>query len=120
MWSRSPRGRSRPRVLDIAVGSFSGISCRSTKRPFRPASKRWRIPAGWNGDRPSHAYYSYGAHNLSGQVGQHYVFNNQTGGAKARTCTGYDGTGDCQGFMDPGYYVDKDLTPVNSIVLVRP
>ncbi|MGW1375672.1 hypothetical protein ACWD6P_15575 [Streptomyces sp. NPDC002446] len=30
------------------------------------------------------------------------------------------GTGDCQGFMDPGYDVDKDLTPINSIVLVRP
>ncbi|MFI9029560.1 hypothetical protein [Streptomyces sp. NPDC053560] len=76
--------------------------------------------AGWNNDRPSLVFYSYGAHNLSNQVGQHYVLNNQTGGATARTCTGYNGTGDCQGFIQPGYYVDKDLTPINSILLVRP
>lgn len=75
--------------------------------------------AGWNGDRPSHAFYSYGAHNLSGQVGNHIIFNNQTGGAWARTCTGYNGTGDCQGWMAPGDNFVKDLTPINSILLVR-
>ncbi|MET9296616.1 hypothetical protein [Streptomyces sp. NPDC003077] len=75
--------------------------------------------AGWNGDRPSLVFYSYGAHNLSNQYGQHYVANNQTGGATARTCTGYNGTG-CEGYLYPGTFIDKDMTPINSIVLVRP
>ncbi|TQL67742.1 hypothetical protein FB381_1624 [Nocardioides albertanoniae] len=75
---------------------------------------------GWNGDMPEHVYYSYGAHNLSNEHGDHRVYNNQTGGATARTCTGYDGTGDCEGFLGSGYYVDKNLTAYNSIVLVRP
>ncbi|MFG2284898.1 hypothetical protein ACGFOU_02275 [Streptomyces sp. NPDC048595] len=42
------------------------------------------------------------------------------GGVGSRGGAPVHGTGDCQGFMDPGYYVDKDLTPINSIVLVRP
>jgi hypothetical protein len=33
-----------------------------------------------------------------------------------RTCTGYNGTG-CQGYLLPGYYIDKNLTPINSITL---
>lgn len=57
--------------------------------------------AGWNGGHPSLTYYSYGAHNLSNQNGNHIVFNNQTGGATMRTCTGYNGTG-CQGYLPPG------------------
>ncbi|MFE0193061.1 hypothetical protein [Streptomyces sp. NPDC059008] len=115
-------------ALTFAVGALATVGAAGAQAA--PAAASHGCPsgavcvypqnAGWNGDRPSHVYYSYGAHNLSGQVGRHYVFNNQTGGAKARTCTGYNGTGDCQGFMDPGYYVDKDLTPINSIVLVRP
>lgn len=76
--------------------------------------------AGWNGDRPSDVFETYGAHNLSGQVGNHTIFNNQTGGAWARTCTGANGTGDCQGWMAPGDNFVKDLTPINSILLVKP
>ncbi|MFG2138891.1 hypothetical protein [Streptomyces sp. NPDC048650] len=75
--------------------------------------------AGWNNDRPSNTYYSYGAHNLSGQVGNHMIFNNQTGGAWVRTCTGYNGTGDCQGWMAAGQSFTKDLTPINSVLLIR-
>jgi hypothetical protein len=73
---------------------------------------------GFNGGRPSHAFFSYGAHNLKNQFGMHIVSNNQVDGAKARTCTGFNGTGDCQGFMGPQTFVNKDLTPINSIVLV--
>ncbi|WP_330334156.1 hypothetical protein OHS33_33400 [Streptomyces sp. NBC_00536] len=72
--------------------------------------------AGWNGGHPSLTYYSYGAHNLSNQNGNHIVFNNQTGGATMRTCTGYNGTG-CQGYLPAGSYMVKDLTPINSITL---
>lgn len=72
--------------------------------------------AGWNGGHPSLFFYSYGAHNLSNQVGTHRIFNNQTGGATTRTCTGYDGAG-CQGYLLAGNYIDKDMTPINSITL---
>ena len=73
---------------------------------------------GFNNGRPSHAFFSYGAHNLENQFGVHIVSNNQVDGAKARTCTGFNGTGDCQGVMGPQTFVNKDLTPINSIVLV--
>ncbi|MFD7026915.1 hypothetical protein ACFWAR_02625 [Streptomyces sp. NPDC059917] len=77
--------------------------------------------AGWNNDHPdpNNIFYSYGAHNLSNQEGQHYVYNNQTGGATARTCLGYNGV-NCEGYLGAGYFIDKNLTPINSIVLVRP
>lgn len=49
------------------------------------------------GDRgdphPTNVYWSYGAHNLSNQHGDHYVFNNQYGGASMSLCTGYNGVG---------------------------
>ncbi len=38
-------------------------------------------------------YWSYGAHNLSNQYGDHYVFDNQYGGASMSLCTGYNGVG---------------------------
>jgi hypothetical protein len=72
--------------------------------------------AGWNGGNPSLIFYSYGAHNLSGQYGNHILFNNQSGGATAQTCTGYDGVG-CQGYLKANTYMTKDLTPINSIKL---
>jgi hypothetical protein len=72
--------------------------------------------AGWNGDRPSHKFLAYGAHNLSDVVGTYRVYNNQTGNAWVRTCTGYNGTG-CEGYMYPGWWIDKNMTPINSIVL---
>jgi hypothetical protein len=73
--------------------------------------------AGFNNGRPSHAFFSYGAHDLENQFGTHYIINNQVDGAKARTCTGFDGAG-CEGFMNPQTVLIKDLTPINSIVLV--
>lgn len=75
---------------------------------------------GWNGGHPeaNGFFYSYGYHNLTGQVGLHRIFNNQTGGAIMRTCTGYNGKG-CQGIMDANQYEDKQMTPINSIVLAK-
>lgn len=72
--------------------------------------------AGWNGGHPSLTYYTYGAHNLSSQYGNHIVYNNQSGGATMRTCTGSNGTG-CQGYLTANTYMVKDLTPINSITL---
>lgn len=95
--------------------------------------------AGWNGDRPSIEFWSYGAHNLSSQVGHHYVVNNQittgTGPAYVDLMSGYDGHGsaittvenyDWRSYLDmPGYnhsqhgWLDVDLTPINSVVLKK-
>jgi hypothetical protein len=91
--------------------------------------------AGWNGDRPSLEFWSYGAHNLSNQYGNHYVLNNQTdwvppgGGyaaAMATGDTGYNGTGTQSWTLinyihsgAGGYsaWGNFNLTPINSIDL---
>ncbi|MFD7920016.1 hypothetical protein ACFV3R_12405 [Streptomyces sp. NPDC059740] len=69
---------------------------------------------------PSLTFWSYGAHNLSGQYGAHWVLNNQYGGAHAKLCSGYNGTGTCHHDMAPQNGWRTDLTPVNSIVLYVP
>jgi hypothetical protein len=83
--------------------------------------------AGWNGGRPSHRYLRYGCYNLSNMFGIHRLFNNQTGGVPMRTCLDYN-CGRCEGYLfPPGWnplhpdgWIDKNFTPVNSIILVRP
>jgi hypothetical protein len=72
--------------------------------------------AGWNNDQPTATYYKYGTYNLSNMYGTYRIYNNQTGGATMRTCTGYNGSG-CQGYLPAGWYIDKDMTPINSITL---
>ncbi|GAB4004130.1 phage tail tip lysozyme [Nocardioides ultimimeridianus] len=71
--------------------------------------------ASWNNGVPQLAWSAYGAHDLSNMYGSHRVFNNQTGGAVAATCTQYGGGG-CT-WHGAGWYADVDLTPVNSIAL---
>jgi hypothetical protein len=71
---------------------------------------------GWNGGHPAQFYFRYGAYNLVNQFGVHRIFNNQFGGATMRTCTGFNGTG-CQGFLLENTFIDKNLTPINSITL---
>ncbi|MFF9768481.1 hypothetical protein ACIGXF_13930 [Streptomyces sp. NPDC053086] len=68
---------------------------------------------------PSLVLYSYGPHNLSNQVGRHWVLNNQYGGATASLCTGYNGVG-CGAPIAESRGVYADLTPINSITLNRP
>ena len=72
--------------------------------------------AGYNGDRPSDVYWSYGPHKLYNQYGTHMVVNNQYGGALATLCTGSDGTG-CIDWLPAGGAVPAYLTPYNSIKL---
>jgi hypothetical protein len=73
-------------------------------------------------------FFSYGPHNLVNQFGRRPVVNNQSGGATATLCYGYNGVN-----CDPGWtlppvegtpcsacYSYPDLTPFNSIVLNRP
>ncbi len=69
---------------------------------------------------PSHVFWSYGPHNLSGQYGYHWVLNNQYGGAHAKLCNGYNGGGPCHHDMAANHGWWTNLSPVNSIVLVRP
>jgi hypothetical protein len=68
---------------------------------------------------PSQVFYTYGPHNLSGQFGNHWVLNNQTGGATASLCTGNDGVG-CGNPIAAKTGVYANLTPINSITLNRP
>lgn len=69
--------------------------------------------------KPSQIYYSYGAHNLSNQFGNHWVLNNQTGGASASLCYGSNGA-NCGNPIAAGTGVYADLGPINSITLNRP
>ncbi|KPI11116.1 hypothetical protein OK074_2943 [Actinobacteria bacterium OK074] len=66
---------------------------------------------------PSVSWYTYGAHNLSNQFNYHWILNNQTGGARAKLCTGYNGGGTCYDDMGPGEGWWTNFTPVNSVVL---
>ncbi|WP_327400056.1 hypothetical protein OG194_07465 [Streptomyces sp. NBC_01288] len=75
------------------------------------------VPA--NNPHPTNVYYSYGAHNLSNQFGQHWILNNQTGGASASLCNGSNGT-NCTTTIAQDNGLRVDFTPINSITLNRP
>jgi hypothetical protein len=65
-------------------------------------------------------FYSYGAHNLSNVVGDKILINNQTGGAGYKLCYGYGGGGGCSDVVRwTGSSAPYNMTPINSIVLVR-
>ncbi|MER7640514.1 MULTISPECIES: hypothetical protein [unclassified Streptomyces] len=68
---------------------------------------------------PTDVYYSYGAHNLSNQFGQHWILNNQTGGATASLCNGSNGT-NCTDTIAQDTGLLRNFTPINSITLNRP
>jgi hypothetical protein len=112
--SASTSASSKTPISQVAVGTKAAAAtvhgCAAGDVCIYPS-------AGWNGDRPSFHWAAYGAHNLSNQYGTHRVFNNQTGGAIAYLCTGYDGTGTYYGPIYAGYYVDYNLTPINSVFL---
>ncbi|MER7805315.1 hypothetical protein ABTX71_33960 [Streptomyces parvulus] len=72
--------------------------------------------ASWNNDKPAFSYFEYGYYNLSGVTGTWRIFNNQTGGATMSTCKGFDGTL-CEGNLQMGDHIDKNMTPINSITL---
>ena len=89
-------------------------------------SDPWGCPSGYvcifaqDGVTIAEKYYTYGAHNLSGMFGSHFVDNNQTGGATASLCYGYNGVNCTGGTIEAGAVYLKDLTPINSIRLNRP
>ncbi|MBB1261934.1 hypothetical protein [Streptomyces alkaliterrae] len=67
--------------------------------------------------KPSHRWYTYGAHNLSNQFGRKYIANNQYGGAKVQLCNGYNGTNCSRSIILPDTHVYIDITPINSVKL---
>lgn len=110
-------------ALALAVGTMTAVGATQAQAAAQatvhgcPSGYVCLYPgAGWNGDRPTHKYYTYGYHNMSNMFGTYRIFNNQTDNAWMRTCTGYNGTG-CQGYLYAGRAFDKDMTPINSIVL---
>jgi hypothetical protein len=72
--------------------------------------------AGWGNDAPTHMFYYYGYYNLSNQYGTHRVLNNQYDGAEALLCLNYGGS-NCTYTLAAGYYIDFNLTPINSVRL---
>ncbi|MFE2887044.1 hypothetical protein ACUXZZ_43890 [Streptomyces graminifolii] len=68
---------------------------------------------------PTVQYSSYGYHNLSNQYGDHWVLNNQYGGATASLCYNYGGT-NCYETLYQDDWTYESLTPINSITLNRP
>ncbi|MFF3752404.1 hypothetical protein ACFYYH_18400 [Streptomyces sp. NPDC002018] len=64
-------------------------------------------------------FYSYGYHNLSNVIGKRVLVHNQTGGAGFRVCLGYNGTNCGNVLRWTGESAPYDMTPINSVVLVR-
>lgn len=71
---------------------------------------------------PGDIYYTYGPHRIYNKIGEYYVKNNQTGGASVKLCTDLNGT-KCPNTdtynIPAGQYRRVDLTPINSINLVK-
>jgi hypothetical protein len=68
---------------------------------------------------PTNQYYYYGTQKLFNQYNFHFVVNNQTDGAPVALCKNSNGT-DCPLTISAGDWVYYDLTPINSIVLIKP
>ncbi|HEY2769800.1 MAG TPA: hypothetical protein VGI87_04500 [Solirubrobacteraceae bacterium] len=113
----------------IACGPLAGTSMawRITGKPGKgcpygafciyPKRLTWRT-----GPEKHGIYYSYGAHNLRHQLGEHLVYNNQypVNGRNAGVsfCFGYNGRGGRDTMlMNEHWAAMVDLTPVNSITL---
>lgn len=67
-------------------------------------------------DTPEHRYYYYGTYQFSNEYGDHWIWNNQTGGAMVHLCRNYNGT-NCDVHLSQFQYKRVNLTPYNSIKL---
>jgi hypothetical protein len=114
-------------ALAIAGAALTAVGTGSAHATDKPA---YGCPGGavciyaqgadYKAGHPTNIYYSYGAHNLSNQVGDHYVMNNQYGGnATLDLCLSYNGV-DCPYTLGQDVTFKYNLTPINSIVLNRP
>ncbi|WP_369218003.1 hypothetical protein [Streptomyces flavofungini] len=120
----------RRRAVAVASAALLAVAAMTGAAEARAAGGSWQgCPYGavcvygqdvnpWANPHPSHVYWSYGAHNLSNQYGDHFILNNQSGGATVRLCKGYNGV-NCHRFLDAQYADSVDLTSYNSITLNR-
>lgn len=126
-------------TLLLAAGIFAGSANpaaaltgqQGSGWPFGCRSQYVCLYTGTAGSVPSGAhtdYKWYGYDNFSNVLGNHYLLNNQTGGAKVYPCLGYGGTncgqytfyysdGTSSHYLKAGYYVLMNFTPINSIWL---
>jgi hypothetical protein len=122
----------RKRIATAAALSAAALATTilTAAAPAQATSAFWGCPAGdvciYNGPtldsgvEPGGYYYTYGAHNLSNQEGDHAVINNQTGNAWVTFCGGWNGGGQWLGSEAPNTAYppyDQDLGPVYSIIL---
>ncbi|MFF7888486.1 hypothetical protein ACH40F_46370 [Streptomyces sp. NPDC020794] len=118
----------RAAALAIAAAALTAVGTRSAHANDRPV---YGCPGGAvciypegadiHTSTPTDIFYSYGAHNLSDQFGDHYVLNNEygSGNATAQLCNGYNGV-DCVTAIELNEFGVFNLTPINSVVLNRP
>lgn len=122
---RITRGAAALAIAAAAVAAVGTSSAHANDRPVYgcPGGAACIYPEGADihSSTPTDVFYSYGAHNLRNQFGNHYVLNNQWGGANAtvRLCKGYNGV-DCVITIPMNEFGVYNLTPINSIVLNRP
>lgn len=64
-------------------------------------------------------FFSYGAHNLTEQLGNHIIVNNQYDGAGFRMCYGYGGRDCFVSSRHRGDFITTNLTEVNAFKLFR-
>lgn len=127
----SPRSAGASRllaavVLALGLAATSGgqAEAASTVRSYQgcPAGYVCIYPRdkGWNGGHPEAGglFYSYGAHNLSNQYGNHYIFNNQYDEALVTLDERPNGV-DHAYLISAGTAAVYNLTPINSITLIQ-
>lgn len=109
----------------MMVSAAMGIAATSADPAEADTRKKFGCPAGyvclytmagWSEDKPKKKYFTYGAHNFSGQYGEHLVFNNQWGGAKATLNKGYNGRNPDLTVVQEDWEI-VNMTPINSITL---
>ncbi|WP_147917256.1 hypothetical protein [Ruania zhangjianzhongii] len=112
-------------TVALTMTAFVGLSGAAQAVPDRPPPPDTGCPSGavcvypgtgWNGGDPTYVFWSYDAHRIYNQYGDHRVFNNQTGGAHAVLSPDSDGSS-WTVTIPAGTWTDENLTPINSVSL---
>ncbi|MFF1255533.1 MULTISPECIES: hypothetical protein [unclassified Streptomyces] len=90
-WCRRARDRGGGRRGDERRGAGEARRRRLAGVPLRAVCVYGQNVSPWADPHPTGVYWSYGAHNLSGQYGNHWFVSNQYGGAGVSLCKGYNG-----------------------------
>jgi hypothetical protein len=110
--SSTKSGPSAERVLNskVATAASTIAGCADGYVCLYPEGVYWRDSS------PEQRWYNYGSYNLVNKYNMHWIFNNQTGGAKAYICTGSGGGGSCE-LVPAGWSYYRNFTPINSVKL---